>query len=101
MILAAALLAVLAAIALLLVRALRGPTTFDRLLAANSIGNGAILVLALFGFLTDRPEFLDLGLTYALLNYVGAFAVLKFFRQGSLGADTDSAAKGAKARQAL
>ncbi|MDG9415037.1 monovalent cation/H+ antiporter complex subunit F, partial [Streptococcus pneumoniae] len=80
---AAALLAVLVAMALVVVRALRGPSTFDRLLAANSIGNGAILVLALFGFLTGRPEFLDLGLTYALLNYVGIFAVLKFFRHGS------------------
>ncbi|MCX5512177.1 pH regulation protein F [Kaistia algarum] len=84
--LAAALFAILVSIALLVVRALRGPTVFDRLLAANSIGNGAILVLALFGFLTGRPEFLDLGLTYALLNYVGAFAVLKFYREGSLGA---------------
>jgi len=87
---AAALLAVLAAMALVVVRALRGPTTFDRLLAANSIGNGAILVLALFGFLTGRPEFLDLGLTYALLNYVGIFAVLKFFRHGSLGAEAEA-----------
>ncbi|MBN9027202.1 MULTISPECIES: monovalent cation/H+ antiporter complex subunit F [Kaistia] len=87
---AAALLAVLAAMALVVVRALRGPTTFDRLLAANSIGNGAILVLALFGFLTGRPEFLDLGLTYALLNYVGIFAVLKFFRLGSLGAEAEA-----------
>lgn len=83
---AAVLLAVLVAMALLVARTLRGPTTFDRLLAANSIGNAAILVLALFGFLTKRPEFLDLGLTYALLNYVGTFAVLKYFRQGSLGA---------------
>lgn len=86
---AAALLAVLVAVALLVVRVLRGPTTFDRLLAANSIGNGAIVLLALFGFLTDRPEFLDLGLTYALLNYVGTFAVLKFYRSGSLGAEAE------------
>jgi multicomponent Na+:H+ antiporter subunit F len=86
---AAALFAVLVAMVLVVVRALRGPTTFDRLLAANSIGNGAILVLALFGFLTGRPEFLDLGLTYALLNYVGIFAVLKFFRHGSLGAEAE------------
>ena len=83
------LLVVLVGIALLVVRALRGPTVFDRLLAANSIGNGAILVLALFGFLTERPDFLDLGLTYALLNYVGTFAVLKFFRRGSLGAEAE------------
>jgi multicomponent Na+:H+ antiporter subunit F len=81
----AGLLAVLVALALAVVRALRGPTTFDRLIATNSIGTGAILILALFGFLTDRPEFLDIGLAYALLNLVGTFAVLKFFRYGALG----------------
>ena len=81
----AGLLAVIAAMGLAVVRALRGPTTFDRLVAANSIGTGAILVLALFGFLIDRPEFLDIGLLYALLNLVGTFAVLKFFRYGALG----------------
>jgi len=86
---AGALLAVLVAVVLLVIRVLRGPTTFDRLLAANSIGNAAIVLLALFGFLTDRPEFLDLGLTYALLNYVGTFAVLKFYRSGSLGAEAE------------
>ena len=84
--LGAALLAVLAAIALMVARTLQGPTVFDRLVAANAIGNGAILVLALFGFLTGRPEFLDIGLTYAFLNIVGTLAVLKFFRHGDLGA---------------
>lgn len=77
--------AMLVAIALMVVRALRGPTTFDRLVAANAIGTAAILLLALYGFFIGRPEFLDIGLLYALLNAVGTFAVLKFWRHGSLG----------------
>jgi multicomponent Na+:H+ antiporter subunit F len=77
--------AVLVALVLLVARALRGPTTFDRLVAANSIGTAAILLLALYGFFIGRPEFLDIGLLYALLNTVGTFAVLKFWRYGSLG----------------
>jgi len=81
----AAILAVLAALILTVVRALKGPTVFDRLLAANSVGTAAILLLALFGFMTGRPEFLDIGLLYALLNVIGTLAVLKFFRYGSLG----------------
>ncbi len=81
----AAILAVLAALILTDERALKGPTVFDRLLAANSIGTAAILLLALFGFMTGRPEFLDIGLLYALLNVIGTLAVLKFFRYGSLG----------------
>ena len=85
MMFAAAILAVLAALVLTVARALKGPTVFDRLLAANSVGTAAILLLALFGFMTGRPEFLDIGLLYALLNVIGTLAVLKFFRYGSLG----------------
>ena len=82
---AVAILAVLAALALAVVRALAGPTAFDRLVAANSIGTSAIMLLALFGFMTGRPEFLDIGITYVLLNMIGTLAVLKFFRYGALG----------------
>lgn len=85
MMFATAILAVLAALVLTVARALKGPTVFDRLLAANSVGTAAILLLALFGFMTGRPEFLDIGLLYALLNVIGTLAVLKFFRYGSLG----------------
>jgi multicomponent Na+:H+ antiporter subunit F len=82
---AAAAVALLATLALLLVRAIKGPTVFDRLLAGNTIGNVAVLLLAVIGFLTGRPDFLDLALVYGLLNIVGTIAVLKFFRHGSLG----------------
>ena len=78
---------VLVALALAVVRAMLGPTAFDKLLAVNTIGTFAIMLLALFGFLTGRPEFLDLGITYALLNMIGTLAVLKFFRYGWLGYD--------------
>lgn len=81
----AAVLALLATIVLALCRAAMGPTVFDRLQAANTIGTAAMLLLALFGFLNGRPEFLDLALVYGLLNVVGVIAVLKFFRKGSLG----------------
>lgn len=83
---AAATLAVIVAVVLALARAALGPTVFDRLLAANSVGTGAMLLLALFGFLNGRPDFLDLAITYGLLNVIGVIAVLKFFRQGDLGA---------------
>lgn len=77
-------LAILAAMALAIVRALIGPTVFDRVLAANSIGTSAIMLLAVVGFINGRPEWLDIGITYGLLNLIGTFAVLKFFRHGNL-----------------
>jgi multicomponent Na+:H+ antiporter subunit F len=85
MMFAAAALALLAALILALARALAGPTVFDRALAANSIGTLAMMMLAVFGFLTGRPEFLDLAILYGLLNVIGTVAVLKFFRYGDLG----------------
>ena len=82
---AAAALALLVTLALAVARAIAGPTVFDRVLAANSVGTVAMLLLAVIGFLTGRPEFLDLAIVYGLLNAVGTIAVLKFFRQGDLG----------------
>jgi multicomponent Na+:H+ antiporter subunit F len=82
---AAVALALLVALGLALSRALGGPTVFDRALAANSIGTLAMMMLAVFGFLTGRPEFLDLAILYGLLNVIGTIAVLKFFRYGDLG----------------
>ncbi len=84
---AAAVLAILAALLLVVVRALKGPTLFDRVLAGNSVGTLAILLLAGVGFLTGRPEWLDIGITYGLLNLIGTLAVLKFIRQGDLAHD--------------
>lgn len=77
--------ALLVALVLLLARAVLGPTVFDRLLAANTIGTVAVLLLSVIGFLAGRPEFLDLAIVYGLLNIVGTIAVLKFFERGSLG----------------
>ncbi len=81
--------AVLLALLFAVMRAIRGPTVFDRVLAGNTVGTLAILLLASFGFLTGRPEFLDIGLTYGLLNLIGTFAVLKFFRHGDLAYDVE------------
>ena len=60
----AAALALLATLALALARAALGPTVFDRVQAANTIGTVAMLLLAVLGFLGGRPEFLDLALVY-------------------------------------
>ena len=68
-----------------LARALLGPTVFDRTQAVNTAGTVAVVLLALIGFLTDRPDFLDIAIVYGLLNVIGTIAVLKFFRYGNLG----------------
>jgi multicomponent Na+:H+ antiporter subunit F len=85
MMFAAAALALLVTLALAIVRGVAGPTVFDRVLAGNTVGTAAMMLLAVIGFLTERPEFLDLSITYGLLNVVGTIAVLKYFQRGDLG----------------
>jgi multicomponent Na+:H+ antiporter subunit F len=77
----------LIALALVLVRAFLGPSVFDRAQAGNTIGTLCVLLLAVMGFLSGRPEFLDLSIVYGLLNLVGTIAVLKYFEYGDLGAE--------------
>jgi len=81
--------AVALALALAVTRAILGPTVFDRVLAGNVVGTLAILLLAVIGFLSGRPEWLDIGLTYGLLNLIGTLAVLKYFRHGDLAHDAE------------
>jgi len=78
-------LAILLTMALALIRALRGPTVFDRILAVSMVSTKTTLLIAALGFLFGRPDFLDIALLYALINFVGAIAVLKFYKYGSLG----------------
>ena len=77
--------ALLVTMLLTLVRALAGPTLFDRLLAVNSFGTKTVLLIAVYGFLTGRPDFLDIALVYALINFIGTVAVLKFFEEHEPG----------------
>ncbi len=73
-------LAILVPMVLALVRALRGPTVYDRVLAVNMFGTKTALLLSVIAFLFGRPDFLDLALAYALINMVGILAVLEFFQ---------------------
>ena len=77
--------AILVTMNLALIRALRGPTVFDRILALSMVSTKTMLLIAVTGFLLERPDFLDIALLYALINFIGAIAVLKFYKYGSLG----------------
>jgi len=72
-------LSILIVMALALVRALAGPTLYDRILAVNMFGTKTVLFIAVLGFLTGRPDFLDIALVYALINFISVVAVLRFF----------------------
>lgn len=77
--------AVLIVMALALFRALLGPSVYDRILAVNMFGTKTVLLIALLGYLSGRPDFIDIALVYALINFIGTIAVLRFFEYGHIG----------------
>ncbi len=80
----AAILAILVTMALAIIRALMGPTVYDRILAVNVFGTKTVLLISAVAFLDDRPDMLDIALVYALINFIGVIAVLKYFEYGEL-----------------
>ena len=67
------------AVLLCLWRVVLGPTAFDRVLAVNAVGSLVIVSIALHGFLSERPEFIDIAILYALINFIGTIAILRLF----------------------
>ena len=85
--LVAASVAILVTMTLALVRAMLGPTVFDRVLALNMFGTKTVLLICVVGFLMDRTDFLDLALLYSLMNFIGMVALLRFSEYGSFGGE--------------
>lgn len=84
MIIAAAL-AILVAMSMAIVRALLGPTIYDRILAINLFGTKTVMLITLIAALAGRADYLDIALVYAMINFIAMIAVLKFFEYGGLG----------------
>ena len=82
--------ATLVTMGLALIRAVRGPSLYDRVLAMNMFGTKTVLLLSVIAFLFGRPDFLDLALAYALINFIGVLAVLEFFRTRAIRRRSES-----------
>lgn len=72
--------ATLVTMGLALTRAILGPSVYDRVLAVNMFGTKTVLLLSVISLMSGRPDFLDMALAYALINFIGVLAVLEFFR---------------------
>lgn len=83
MIFAVAAVAILVTISLALLRALLGPTVYDRILAVNMIGTKTVLLIAVIAFISGRTDILDIALIYALINFISVVAVLKLVEMGN------------------
>ncbi len=81
--------AILVSICLVLYCALAYTLLYDKILAVNVLGTVMVLFIAVHGFFRGRPEFLDIALVYAMINFITTVAILKFFeyRDMARGAD--------------
>jgi len=87
--LTAAIIAILVTMVMALVRTFLGPTEYDRMLAANSFGTKTVLLLALGGHAFSWHSHLDVALLYAMVNFVGTIAVMRFFEASRPSDDGD------------
>lgn len=73
----------LVVMAIALVRAFKGPTLYDRILAVNTFGTKTVLLIATIDFLEGRPDFLDIAIVYSLINFISVIGILRFFEYSS------------------
>jgi len=74
----AATIAILVVMIMAVTRAIMGPTLYDRVLAVNMFGTKTVLLISLLGFVMGRPEFLDIAIVYALINFISVIGVLRY-----------------------
>lgn len=81
--------AIIVSMALVMIRGVVGKTLYDRILALNSFGTQTVAAVAILGFITDTLYFIDVALTYALINFITTIALLRYFTYGTLGEKQD------------
>ncbi|WP_151484612.1 monovalent cation/H+ antiporter complex subunit F [Streptomyces albicerus] len=86
--------ALLVTMVLTLLRAFLGPGLYNRILAINTFGTKTVLFVAVAGFLFGRPEFLDIGILYALVNFVATVAVLRLTHYRELVSEAEGGERG-------
>lgn len=59
-------------------RAILGPTVWDRILGFNLLSSKIIMIIVLFAFLLQKSYLLDIALIYALFGFVGTVMIARF-----------------------
>ncbi|MCA9779691.1 MAG: pH regulation protein F [Candidatus Eremiobacteraeota bacterium] len=78
----------------LLYRAVVGPTTIDRMIGVNIIGTKTTILLLIVGLIFERLDmFIDLALTYALLNFLASLAAARLLERMGISDDGSSGEK--------
>jgi multicomponent Na+:H+ antiporter subunit F len=79
--------AILIVMTMALIRALLGPTLYDRILAVNMFGTKTVLLLCILSMIAGRGDMVDIAFIYALINFVSMVALLKFNEQSTVSGE--------------
>lgn len=69
----------LISVVITLLRAIKGPTIQDRVIAIDTISAIVIALIAVISFISSIEILIDIALIYAILNFIGTLAVSKYF----------------------
>ena len=64
------------------IRFMKGPTFADRTVALDGMTTSAIVVIIFVAMLTGRVIYVDVGMVYALLSFLGVIAVGRYLEGG-------------------
>jgi len=79
-----ALVCYVAAMALALIRLLRGPTAQDRVLALDFLYVNGLLIVVALGISFSTTSYLEVALLIALFGFLGSAALAKFLLRGEV-----------------
>ncbi len=70
-----------AAGALLVLRAILGPTYADRVISIDTLTNLVVLLMVIYSIRIQNPIYLDTALLFALISYIAIIAISKLVKK--------------------
>ncbi|MDQ8194589.1 monovalent cation/H+ antiporter complex subunit F [Coraliomargarita sp. SDUM461004] len=71
-----------AALALALLRIVKGPTPFDRVVALDLIGGICLCIIVMFAIHFDQQVLLDAAFVIAIVSFIGTVAFARYLGKG-------------------
>lgn len=75
----------LVSVSLCLVRAIKGPTAPDRIIAFDASITLVVALIAMLSFLYKSYFLVDIAIVYAVLGFIGTLAIAKYLQGEKLG----------------
>ena len=72
---------ILISVLLTLYRFIKGPTTFDRIAAFDTLTISTISLISILTYLSGRGVYMDIAIVYGLLSFLGVIIISKYLEK--------------------